>query len=62
MKLPEGVHYHGNGLHLEPGDTLPEEILAALPSDHPLKAGARAPASDFQAPRAARPAQDDKGK
>jgi len=43
MKLPEGVHYHGNGLHLAPGDTLPEEILAALPADHPLKT-AQAPA------------------
>jgi len=55
MKLPEGVHYHGNGLHLAPGDTLPEEILAALPADHPLKAAARAPAADSPAPPRAVP-------
>lgn len=38
MKLPDGVWFHGNGLRLGPGDDLPDEIVATLPPDHPLKA------------------------
>ena len=44
MILPAGVWYHGNGLRLGPGDELPDEIVAALPADHPLKAKPARPA------------------
>ena len=40
MQLPDGVQFHGYGYRLGPGDEIPEDLLARLPADHPLKAPA----------------------
>ncbi len=37
MRVPEGVSFQGFGYRLKAGDEVPEELLARLPEDHPLK-------------------------
>lgn len=44
MKIPEGLTFHGLGYRLSAGDEIPEELLAQLPADHPLKGPAPRPA------------------
>jgi len=43
MKVPPGMTFHGHGYRLVEGDDIPEDLLARLPADHPLKT-AQAPA------------------
>jgi hypothetical protein len=38
MKVPEGMTFHAAGGPYQAGDAVPDELIAALPSDHPLKA------------------------
>ena len=40
MKVPAGMTFHAAGGPYEEGDDIPEDILARLPDDHPLKAQA----------------------
>ena len=49
MNVPEGMEFHGYGYRLKAGDPIPDDLLAKLPDDHPLK---KQPAP----PRTARPA------
>lgn len=37
MKVPPGVSFHGHGYRLFEGDDIPEDLLAKLSDDHPLK-------------------------
>ncbi len=37
MKIPPGMSFHGLGYRLVEGDDIPEDLLAQLPDDHPLK-------------------------
>lgn len=50
MKIPPGMTFHGLGWRLFEGDDIPEDLLAQLPSDHPLKAGAVSPAAPTSRP------------
>lgn len=51
MKVPNGMIFHAPGGPYEEGDDIPDDVLAALPSDHPLKTGAQAPPAGSPQPR-----------
>jgi hypothetical protein len=60
VKVPNGMTFHAPGGPYREGDDVPDDIVASLPSDHPLKT-AQAP-SPREIPRAAPRPADDKGK
>jgi hypothetical protein len=51
MKVPEGQIFYAPGGPYKGGDDIPDDVIAALPADHPLKT---------PAPRPARPAPEAK--
>lgn len=47
MKVPPGVSFHGHGYRLFEGDDIPEDLLAKLSDDHPLKKSPKQTADDL---------------